>query len=171
MKNPGENKEKKDVISTLSFKCLHKGDNSTELGRMRKFIAVWKSHRTENGIRGALKKFPKFFDIDGLVRNKLGIATCKFYRGCAMQFGESGATSGRQGQRFLRHDKAPCHTLLVLQQFLVERNISVIIQPPYSPDLAKSDFWLSPTLKMGLKGTRFAAMEDIKSNDGRTPKE
>jgi len=36
--------------------------------------------------------------------------------------------------------------------------------PPYSPDLAPSDFWLFPTLKMGLKGTRFATMEDIRSN-------
>jgi hypothetical protein len=34
----------------------------------------------------------------------------------------------------------------------------------YSPDLAPSDFWLFHTLKMGLKGTRFATMEDIKSN-------
>jgi hypothetical protein len=42
--------------------------------------------------------------------------------------------------------------------------IPVITQPPYSPDLAPSDFWLFPTLKMGLKGTRFATMEDIKSN-------
>jgi hypothetical protein len=40
----------------------------------------------------------------------------------------------------------------------------VITQPPYSPDLAPSDFWLFPTLKMGLKGTRFAAIEDIKAN-------
>jgi transposase len=44
------------------------------------------------------------------------------------------------------------------------RNISVITQPPYSPDLAPSDFWLFPTLKMGLKGTHFATMEDIKLN-------
>jgi transposase len=50
------------------------------------------------------------------------------------------------------------------EQFLAEKNIPVITQPPYSPDLAQSDFWLFSTLKMGLKGTRFATMEDIKSN-------
>ena len=56
---------------------------------------------------------------------------------------------------------APSHTsLLVVQQFLAEKSIPVITQPPYSPDLALSDFWLFPTLKMGLKGTRFATMED-----------
>jgi len=43
-------------------------------------------------------------------------------------------------------------------------SIPVITHPPYSPDLAPSDFWLFSTLKMGLKGTRFATMEDIKSN-------
>jgi hypothetical protein len=44
------------------------------------------------------------------------------------------------------------------------KNIPVITQPPYSPDLAPSDFWLFLTLKMGFKGTRFATVEDIKSN-------
>ena len=44
------------------------------------------------------------------------------------------------------------------------RKAFVIIQPLYSPDLAPSDFWLFPTLKVGLKGTRFTTMEDIKLN-------
>jgi len=47
---------------------------------------------------------------------------------------------------------------------VAEKSIPVITQPPYSPDLAPGDFWLFPTLKMGLKGARFATMEDIKSN-------
>jgi hypothetical protein len=51
-----------------------------------------------------------------------------------------------------------------VQQFIAEENIPVITQPPHSPDLAPSDFWLFPTLKMGLKGARFATIEDIKSN-------
>ncbi|PNF43072.1 hypothetical protein B7P43_G02720 [Cryptotermes secundus] len=69
-----------------------------------------------------------------------------------------------QGQWFLHHDNEPSHTALVVQQFLAEKNISVITQPPYSPDLAPSDFWLFPALKMGLRGTHFATMEDTKSN-------
>jgi hypothetical protein len=51
-----------------------------------------------------------------------------------------------------------------VQQFLAEKSIPVIIQPPYSLDLARSDFWLFPTLKVGFKGTPFATMEEIKSN-------
>jgi len=69
-----------------------------------------------------------------------------------------------QGEWFLHHDNAPSHTSLVVQQFLAEKSIPVVTQPPYSPDLAPSDFWLFPALKMRLKGTRFATMEDIKSN-------
>jgi hypothetical protein len=82
-----------------------------------------------------------------LGRVLLAISTCKFCRGCA--------TSGRQGQWSVHHDNAPSHTLLVVQQFLSSSC--------YSPDLALSDFWLFPTLKMGLKGTRLATMEDIRS--------
>ena len=59
------------------------------------------------------------------------------------------------------------HTSLVVQQFLAEKIIPIITQPPYSQDLAPSEFWLFPTLKMGLKGRRFAAMEDNEC-DGRT---
>jgi len=60
--------------------------------------------------------------------------------------------------------EAPSHTSLVVPQFLAEKSIPVITQPPYSPDLAPSDFWMFPTLKMGLKGAHFATMEDIKWN-------
>jgi hypothetical protein len=52
-----------------------------------------------------------------------------------------------------------------VQQFLAEKNIPVMTQPPYSLDLAPSDFWLFPTLKMGLKRTHFATMEDNKLNE------
>ncbi|PNF15540.1 hypothetical protein B7P43_G16477 [Cryptotermes secundus] len=69
-----------------------------------------------------------------------------------------------QGQCFLHHDNTLSHTSLVEQQFLAEKNIPVIIQPPYSPDLTPSDFWLFLTLKMGIKGTCFATREDIKLN-------
>jgi hypothetical protein len=34
----------------------------------------------------------------------------------------------------------------------------------FSTDLASSDFWLFPMLRIGLRGRRFAAVEDIKEN-------
>jgi len=69
-----------------------------------------------------------------------------------------------QGEWFLHHDKAPSHTSLVVRQFLAEKSIPVITQPPYFPDLAPRDFCQFSTLKMGLKGTCIATMEDIRSN-------
>jgi hypothetical protein len=60
---------------------------------------------------------------------------------------------------------APSHTSFVVQQFLAQKSIPVITQPPYSPDLAPSDFWLFPSQKMGLKGPRFATMEDVECDD------
>jgi len=57
---------------------------------------------------------------------------------------------------------ATCRAVSSELQFLAEKRIPVIKQPPYFLDLAPNDFWLSPTPKMGLKGTPFATMEDIK---------
>jgi hypothetical protein len=51
-----------------------------------------------------------------------------------------------------------------VQQFLAEKNIPVITQPLYSPDLAPTDLWLFHTLRIYLKGTNFTIMEEMKSN-------
>jgi histone-lysine N-methyltransferase SETMAR len=109
-----------------------------------------------------------FFDIDGLVHHEFmppgPSVTGHLYVQVLQRLVWRKRRNRWQGQWFLHHDNTPSHTSLVVQQFLAEKNIPVITQPPYSPDLAPSDFWLFPTLKMGLKGTRFATMEDIKSN-------
>jgi transposase len=64
----------------------------------------------------------------------------------------------------LHHDNALSHTAMAVQQFLAKNNIPIVSYPPYSPDLAPSDFWLFATLKMGLRGRRFATVEDMKEN-------
>jgi histone-lysine N-methyltransferase SETMAR len=51
-----------------------------------------------------------------------------------------------------------------VSQFLAGKGISALAHPPYSPDLAATDFWLFPKLKSGLKGKRFSDVEDIKSS-------
>jgi len=42
-------------------------------------------------------------------------------------------------------------------------DLSVLPYPPYSPDLAPSDFHLFPKLKEHLKGQRFSCDEEVKS--------
>jgi transposase len=66
--------------------------------------------------------------------------------------------------RIFLHDNAASHTTMAVQQFLTKNNIPIVPHPPYSPDLAPSDFWLFPTLKIGLRGRRFATVEGIEEN-------
>ena len=62
----------------------------------------------------------------------------------------------------LHHDSAPTHNALSIQQFLAEKNIAVLEEPPYSPSLAPCDFFLFTRLKGINKGTRFESVEAIK---------
>lgn len=62
----------------------------------------------------------------------------------------------------LHHDNAPAHNALSIRQFLAERNVTVLDQPPYSPDLAPCDFFLFPKLKEVIKGVRFPDVDDIR---------
>jgi hypothetical protein len=51
---------------------------------------------------------------------------------------------------------------VAVQHFLVEKQITLTVQPPYLPDLEPCDFWLFPRLNIGLQQQRFAKVEDIK---------
>jgi hypothetical protein len=64
---------------------------------------------------------------------------------------------------FIHHDKAPAHTALSVQRFLATNNMAVVPYPPYSPDLALCDFFLSPKIKMTLKGRHFNDVEEIQA--------
>ena len=47
----------------------------------------------------------------------------------------------------LLHDNAPAHTSAIVTAFLKKEKVTVLPQPPYSPDLAPCDFLLFPKLK------------------------
>jgi 8-oxo-dGTP pyrophosphatase MutT (NUDIX family) len=55
----------------------------------------------------------------------------------------------------LHYDNAAAHSGQLIQTFLAEHNILVVLQAPYSPDMTPCDFWRYPHLKTPLKGTRF----------------
>jgi len=63
----------------------------------------------------------------------------------------------------LHHDNAPCHTKLLVRQFLSKKNITVCPHPIYSTDLAPCDFWLFPKLKRTTKGKCFELFQDIEA--------
>ena len=64
----------------------------------------------------------------------------------------------------LHNDNAPCHTAVSSNEFLAEKNIPVVPQPPYSPDLSPCDFFLFPWLKNNLKGRHFGTLDNIQKS-------
>jgi len=54
---------------------------------------------------------------------------------------------------FLLQIHAPAHWLVLVKDFLAKNNVTTLELPPYSPDLAPADFYLSPQLKSSLKRT------------------
>jgi hypothetical protein len=111
-----------------------------------------------------VREFPEFFDFNALDHHEFIPPGQNFTGHFYMQVLQRLCNAVRRKQRdkwqagmwFLHHTNALNHTSLVVQQFLAEKNIPIITQPLYSPDLAPSGFWLFPT--------RFATMEDISLN-------
>jgi hypothetical protein len=62
----------------------------------------------------------------------------------------------------LRFDNAPSHKSKMTKTFLKEAGISTLSAPPYSPDLAPSDFFLFGFLKTQLKGMVFKTAQELK---------
>lgn len=68
----------------------------------------------------------------------------------------------RKKSWILHQDNAPAQSALSVKTFLAKRNIPILDHPPYSPDLAPSDFFLFPKVKSALKGTRFETFKAVK---------
>jgi histone-lysine N-methyltransferase SETMAR len=62
----------------------------------------------------------------------------------------------------LLHDNARLHTACAMIDALEMLKFEVLSHPPYSPDLAPSDFHFFPHLKRDLKGTHFTSDDEVK---------
>ena len=49
---------------------------------------------------------------------------------------------------FFFHDNAPPHNAATVKKFLANRNVAILQNPPYSPDLAPADYFLFPKFKL-----------------------
>lgn len=65
------------------------------------------------------------------------------------------------GALFLQQDNARPHTAVVTTNTLREIGLQLLPHPPYSPDLAPSDFYLFSPLKSALKGKSFNNAAEI----------
>ena len=61
----------------------------------------------------------------------------------------------------MSQDNAPCHTCRVAMAAAKECGFEILPHPPYSPDLAPSDYYLFPKLKSVLRGKRFETNNDV----------
>ena len=68
---------------------------------------------------------------------------------------------GSSGPLFLHMDNAPPHRAKISQNALERHNITKLPHPPYSPDLAPSDFWLFGLLKGELAGRSFGTESEL----------
>jgi len=59
------------------------------------------------------------------------------------------------------HDNAPAHLALATQKKLAYLGFQYLDRPPYSPDLALSDYNLFPGLKKQFKGRQFSSDAEI----------
>lgn len=62
----------------------------------------------------------------------------------------------------LHHDNARPHTSLATTAAIARMGWSVVPHPPYSPDLAPSDFHLFPSMKEDIRGQRFDDLDEVK---------
>ena len=60
------------------------------------------------------------------------------------------------------HDNAPAHSSWIVKDVFREFPWELLPHPPYSPDLAPSDFFLFPKLKKHLKGVYFNDTNEAK---------
>jgi len=63
----------------------------------------------------------------------------------------------------LLHDNTPVHTTAVAKAAEKECGFKEIEHPPYSPDLAPSDYYLFSKLKKDLRGRKFDDDEEVKT--------
>ena len=61
----------------------------------------------------------------------------------------------------LLHDNAPAHSSVAACQTAARCSYQILPHPPYSPDIAPSDFFLFPQLKSTLRGKHFPSDNDV----------
>ena len=117
--------------------------------------------------KNPLEKFsPRFFGIKtasfSLIMFQRAKLSTRFAGAIEGHFEGKTPQGGKviKGVLFL-HDNAPAHRALATQKKLAYLGFHCFDHPPYSPDLAPSDYHLFPELKKTLKGRHFSSHEKV----------
>ena len=70
----------------------------------------------------------------------------------------------RNSPLWLLHDNAPIHTSQKTVDTLNKAGFEIIAHPPYSPDMAPSDFYLFQHLKKHLRGRKFEDADELRNS-------
>lgn len=62
---------------------------------------------------------------------------------------------------FIHYDNSPVHTSGLVKQHLESSKLTIMEHPPYSPDLAPSDFGLFGTMKSSFTGNEFETENEL----------
>jgi hypothetical protein len=69
----------------------------------------------------------------------------------------------RQKNWLLCHDNSPFYTSFFTREYFTKNNMTVVPQPPHSPDLVPCYFSMFPRVKIKLKGRHFDTIEVIET--------
>ena len=112
-----------------------------------------------------------FWDCDGIIfidYLKKGVTINSHYFSSLLRDGLRTALKNRRrgkltSRPLLQMDNARPHTAAITQQTVEQLGWTVLPHPPYSPDLAPSDYHLIGTLKKPLRGKHFADVQEMKA--------
>ena len=90
-------------------------------------------------------------------RLRLGLL-CWGFKGVQDKIQTEEASTLQIRQWHLHQLNAPVHNSTLVTDYFTKMGIKIVPQPPYSPDLAPSDFWLSPK----LIGCRYETIKERK---------
>jgi len=98
----------------------------------------------------------KAFFIDYLEKDKT--ITVEYYSNLLTRLDEKirAKRPGLQKKKIIFQDNTPAHKSVLATGKLRDLHYELLEHPPYSPDLAPSDFYLFPKLKLFLAGQRFS---------------
>ncbi|KFD64381.1 hypothetical protein M514_04378 [Trichuris suis] len=111
----------------------------------------------------------KFLFREGVSGNEIHQRLVKVYKDDALSYSQLREEIKEKRRRklsrkvLLLHDNAPVHRAKVALAAIQQCGFGQIDHPPYSPDLAPSDYFLFGNLKQHLRGTVFSDDNELKS--------
>ena len=105
-----------------------------------------------------------FWDAQGLVLMDFTDGSCNSsYYIEVMNKARKIRRKPRNNKLWLLQDNAPSHSSFASQDAIAASGFSLLPHPPYSPDLAPSDFYLFRHLKKHLKGNNYGDITELKN--------